>query len=99
MLKDDIVLVSTKGNQTREQITTVSAIRMTLKLVYDIMKKYNYNAIEQMAAYLLSDDPRYISICDDARGIMLNLRHRYGRNGILEIVIKDYLDLKQDLDP
>ena len=58
-----------------------------LTTVYDSLVEKGYNAINQIAGYILSGDPTYITTYNDAR----NLIQKVDRYELLKILIKFYL--------
>ena len=59
----------------------------TIKEVYTALEKKGYNPVDQLAGYLLSGDPTYITSYDDAR---TKLR-RHERYELIEELVKNYL--------
>lgn len=58
-----------------------------LNSVYDALVAKGYDAINQIAGYILSGDPTYITTHNDAR----NLIQRVDRYELLKALIKFYL--------
>ena len=58
-----------------------------LNSVYDALATKGYDAINQIAGYILSGDPTYITTHNDAR----NLIQRVDRYELLKALIKFYL--------
>ena len=58
-----------------------------LNSVYDALAAKGYDAINQIAGYILSGDPTYITTYNDAR----NLIQRVDRYELLKALIKFYL--------
>ena len=59
----------------------------TMKEVYAALEKKGYNPVDQLAGYLLSGDPTYITSFEDAR---TKLR-RHERYELIEELVKNYL--------
>ena len=59
----------------------------TVKEVYAALEKKGYNPVDQLADYLLSGDPTYITSFEDAR---TKLR-RHERYELIEELVKNYL--------
>lgn len=59
----------------------------TIKEVYAALEKKGYNPVDQLAGYLLSGDPTYITGFEDAR---TKLR-RHERYELIEELVKNYL--------
>lgn len=64
-----------------------SNVKTTLTLVYDALLENGYNPINQIAGYILSEDPTYITTHNNAR----NLIQKIDRYELLKILIKFYL--------
>ena len=62
-------------------------VAATIKEVYAALEKKGYNPVDQLAGYLLSGDPTYITSYDDAR---TKLR-RHERYELIEELVKNYL--------
>lgn len=62
-------------------------VATTIKEVYTALEKKGYNPVDQLAGYLLSGDPTYITSFDDAR---TKLR-RHERYELIEELVKNYL--------
>ncbi len=60
----------------------------TLKLVHNSLEENGYNATNQIAGYILSEDPTYITTHGDAR----NLIQKIDRYELLKILIESYLN-------
>lgn len=67
-----------------------SANRILLRRIYDAMTEKGYNPINQLAGYILSGDPTYITNYKGARGITA----RIDREELLSEMIRDYLGIK-----
>ena len=65
-------------------------IRVTLKEVYDSLKKRGYNPINQIVGFIISGDPGYISNFEDAREKMMSL----DRSELVSILVKNYMEKK-----
>ena len=59
----------------------------TIIEVYAALEKKGYNPVDQLAGYLLSGDPTYITSFEDAR---TKLR-RHERYELIEELVKNYL--------
>lgn len=62
-------------------------VKDTLSLVYDALKVKGYNPISQIVAYLMSDDPTFITSYNNARVSISKLE----RDEILEELVKNYI--------
>ena len=65
-------------------------IRQNLKTVIDALNERGYNAVHQIAGYLISNDPAYISSHKSARSII----QQADRDEIIEELVKFVLDKK-----
>ena len=65
-------------------------IRQNLKTVIDALNERGYNAVHQIAGYLISNDPAYISSHKSARSII----QQADRDEIIEELVKFYLESK-----
>ena len=63
-------------------------VAATIKEVYAALEKKGYNPVDQLAGYLLSGDPTYITSYQNARVLIRKLE----RDELLEELVKDYLD-------
>lgn len=62
----------------------------TIKEVYKALIAKGYNPVDQIAGYLLSGDPTYITSFDGAR---TKLR-RHERYELIEVMVTNYLETK-----
>ncbi|MDD6259381.1 MAG: IreB family regulatory phosphoprotein [Erysipelotrichaceae bacterium] len=63
-------------------------IREVLKHVETALNERGYNAINQIAGYLISNDPAYISSHNNARSIIQSVE----RHEIIEELVRFYLE-------
>ena len=83
MTKNDISpTVSFDADQIRRE-----NIRQVLLLVQEALEERGYNAINQLAGYLISNDPAYISSHKNARSIIQSVE----RHEIIEELVRFYL--------
>lgn len=59
-----------------------------IKDVIDALQERGYNPIDQLAGYLMSGDPAYISSYKDARKMITSI----DRSEILEVILKEYAE-------
>ena len=64
-------------------------IRKILLTVYDALKEKGYNPIGQIVGYLLSEDPTYITNCNNARALI----RKIDRDELMRELVKCYLEL------
>ena len=65
----------------------VSDARAVLKEVYEVLSEKGYNPIGQIVGYLLSEDPTYITNCNNARALI----RRIDRDTLLQTLVKYYM--------
>lgn len=63
-------------------------IRHIVRLVDKALKERGYNSVNQLAGYLISNDPAYISSHQNARSIIQNVE----RYEIIEEMVRSYLE-------
>ena len=63
--------------------------RERLREVYDALTEKGYNPIGQIVGYLLSEDPTYITNCNNARALIRKL----DRDELMGELVKNYLEL------
>ena len=78
--------VSFNADEVRRQ-----NICQVLKLVQEALEERGYNAINQLAGYLISNDPAYISSHKNARSIIQSVE----RYEIIEELVRFYLEEHQ----
>lgn len=66
-------------------------IREILQVVAEALNQRGYNAINQMAGYLISNDPAYISSHNNARSIIQSVE----RHEIIEELVRFYLEAQK----
>lgn len=59
-----------------------------VRLVDKALKERGYNSVNQLAGYLISNDPAYISSHQNARSIIQNVE----RYEIIEEMVRSYLE-------
>ncbi len=63
-------------------------IKSVLTQVCDALTERGYNAVNQLAGYLISNDPAYISSYKNARAIIQSIE----RHELIEELVRSYLD-------
>ena len=63
-------------------------IRSNLQTVFSALQEKGYNAVHQIAGYLISNDPAYISSHKGARSIIQQI----DRDEIIEEIVKSYIE-------
>ncbi len=64
--------------------------REILREVYQILMEKGYNPIGQIVGYLLSEDPTYITNCNNARALI----RKIDRDALMAELVKSYLGLE-----
>lgn len=67
-------------------------IRSNLQTVYSALQEKGYNAVHQIAGYLISNDPAYISSHKGARQIIQQI----DRDEIIEELVKSYMEERHE---
>ena len=65
-------------------------IKQVLRLTKEALEERGYNAVIQLAGYLISNDPAYISSHHNARSIIQSVE----RYEIIEELVRSYLEEK-----
>lgn len=65
------------------------SVKAILTTVYNALREKGYNPINQMVGYILSEDPTYITTHNNARSLI----RRIDRDDLLEILLKNYLNI------
>lgn len=63
-------------------------IKHILRMVDEALKERGYNSVNQLAGYLISNDPAYISSHNNARSIIQSVE----RYEIIEELVRTYLE-------
>ena len=66
-------------------------IKHVLRLVKEALDERGYNSVNQLAGYLISNDPAYISSHNNARTIIQSVE----RYEIIEELVRAYLERRQ----
>lgn len=66
---------------------TEQTIKEILQKVFEALEEKGYNPINQIAGYLLSGDPAYITSYNNARSLI----HQIDRDEIIRHLVKGYL--------
>ena len=64
-------------------------IKSVLMTVFESLKEKGYDPIGQIAGYILSEDPTYITNFNNARSLI----RKIDRNELLSMLLKSYLDV------
>ena len=64
-------------------------IKETIRDVYNALDEKGYDAINQLAGYIISEDPTYITNHKNARGLI----RRIDRDELMAALLKEYLGL------
>ncbi len=76
-------------NQIPMQVDEAADARAILKEVYEALSEKGYNPIGQIVGYLLSEDPTYITNCNNARALI----RKIDRDELMRELVKCYLEL------
>ena len=63
-------------------------VKEILKFVYDSLTEKGYNPINQIAGYILSEDPTYVTTYNGARTLI----QKIDRYELLKILIEEYVN-------
>ena len=63
-------------------------IKSVLSQVSEALTERGYNAVNQLAGYLISNDPAYISSYKSARSVIQSIE----RHELIEELVRSYLD-------
>ena len=76
----------------RNDLTAISPEerKAILKEVYEDLCEKGYNPIGQIVGYLLSEDPTYITNCNNARALI----RKIDRDELMSEIVKYYLDIE-----
>lgn len=64
--------------------------REILREVYEALSEKGYNPIGQIVGYLLSEDPTYITNCNNARALI----RKIDRDELMQELVKSFLQLE-----
>ena len=67
-------------------------MRQTLHEVYAALEQRGYDPLGQIAGYVLSEDPTYITTFGGARA----LAQKLDRDELLKVMLKEYLNINED---
>ena len=84
----DFVRESVPETSGENSVETQKAI---LKQVYEALREKGYNPIVQIVGYLLSEDPAYITNCNNARSLI----RKIDRDQVLNELVRNYLDVDE----
>lgn len=63
-------------------------MRQILIQIYDALREKGYNPINQIVGYILSEDPTYITVYNNARSLV----RKIDRDMLLHAIVKSYLE-------
>lgn len=81
-------LTETKAFESEE--IKRDTIKQILKLTNTALEERGYNAVNQLAGYLIANDPAYISSHNNARSVIQSV----DRADIIEELVRFYLEAK-----
>lgn len=70
-------------------VQTEEDAKKILREVYDILSEKGYSPITQIVGYLLSEDPTYITNCNNARALI----RKVDRDVLMCELVKNYLEV------
>ena len=76
-----------RATRTFTTVSNSDQIREILSSVYDSLVIKGYNPINQLAGYILSEDPTYITNYNNARSLIC----RIDRDELLQELVRSYL--------
>jgi uncharacterized protein (UPF0297 family) len=82
-MKDVTETMSFKSDELRRD-----NIKHVLRLVKEALEERGYNSVNQLAGYLISNDPAYISSHNNARTVIQSVE----RYEIIEELVRSYLE-------
>jgi len=85
MAKDLTETMTFKSDEIRRD-----NIKQVLKITKEALEERGYNAVNQLAGYLISNDPAYISSHKNARTIIQSVE----RYEVIEELVRAYLEEK-----
>ena len=62
-------------------------MRRILRSVFDALTEKGYNPINQIVGYLLTEDPTYITSCNNARSMICKI----DRDELMQVLVREYL--------
>jgi uncharacterized protein (UPF0297 family) len=71
--------------------TEPTTTKEILQAVYEALIEKGYNPIGQIVGYLLSEDPTYITNCNNARTLICKI----DRDELMRELVKCYLELQE----
>ena len=83
MAKDNTETMAFRSDELRRD-----NIKQVLRLTKEALEERGYNAVNQLAGYLISNDPAYISSHRNARSIIQSVE----RYEIIEELVRSYLE-------
>ena len=78
--------------ENKKEMTDISPEerKAILKEVYEDLCEKGYNPIGQIVGYLLSEDPTYITNCNNARALI----RKIDRDELMTEIVKNYLGIE-----
>ncbi|MBQ1229716.1 MAG: IreB family regulatory phosphoprotein [Clostridia bacterium] len=77
-----------KNHTLREE--SAASSREILREVHELLSEKGYNPIGQIVGYLLSEDPTYITNCNNARALI----RKIDRDELMQELVKNFLQLE-----
>ena len=86
MAKDNTETMAFRSDELRRD-----NIKQVLRLTKEALEERGYNSVNQLAGYLISNDPAYISSHRNARSVIQSVE----RYEIIEELVRFYLEEKK----
>ena len=80
---EDKIIISQKPHSVAED----KSQRELFRMVYDELRENGYNPISQLVGYLISEDPTYITDCNNARALIQHV----DRDVIMSEMVEEYI--------
>ena len=82
---DDKIIIPMKPQLSAQD----KSQRELFRMVYDELRENGYNPISQLVGYLISEDPTYITDCNNARALIQHV----DREVIMAEMVEEYLNV------
>ena len=79
-MREPTIIFSVKDDKEKE-------MKRILFAVYDALREKGYNPMSQIAGYILSEDPTYITSYNNARSLI----RKIDRDELLHVIVESYL--------
>jgi len=79
-MQEPAMIFSVKEDKEKE-------MKRILVAVYDALREKGYNPVNQIAGYIISEDPTYITSYNNARSLI----RKIDRDELLHVIVESYL--------